>query len=133
MAKRRQITAQPSQRCQKATRWAVPGIDLKWPSTSICDIRPGHSLRGSIIGSRQLAACAKLLNECKFFPYNQLSLRRKIRAAEVAQGVHFGTGTTHPEMQPCPTHRKFPPPPSKNCPPTCSASSPPSAPCPINT
>ena len=95
MAKQPPDIERPRQRCQIATRRAIVGIDLKWPCNSICDIRPGHSWRASIIGHRCRRPRAKLLNDCKCFPYNQLSLRRLVRAAGVAQRVHFGTGTTH--------------------------------------
>ena len=50
----------------------------------------------------------------------------------MVEGVHFDTGTTHPEKHQCLTHHEFPPQ-SKNCRPTCSALSQPSTPYPTST
>jgi hypothetical protein len=47
------------------------------------NIEPANSRRG-----------AKLLNECKFFPYNQLSELKPERLAGVARRVHFGGAIT---------------------------------------
>jgi hypothetical protein len=39
-------------------------------------------------------AATKLLNDCKLFPYNQLSGIEDMRSGTVARRVHFGTGIT---------------------------------------
>ena len=69
-------------------------IVLKWASTSISGERPGHSWRLDIIAVAGTFLRAKLLNECKLFPYNQLSSFEIFGPVAVAQRVHYGTDIT---------------------------------------
>ena len=81
-------------------------FDVKWPSISISDTQPGHSSRTSIIRALSASLVTNLLNECKFFPYNQLSNFSMGPIPSVAQRVHFGTPLPPGEMQRWPTPQR---------------------------